>query len=227
MFASLFLPKNGTPPFQAVLYFPGVGARRLPSSADPDGLVGFRQLDYLVKTGRAVLYPVYEDTYERRRPAGKRFTEIDERNIAIHWAIEVERSLDYLQARPDIDGGKLALMGFSMGTGAVLRSSIYPQRVKACIILSGGLPFSSPPPEIDGINFAPRLKVPTLIVDGQYDYTYPVETSQKPLFHFLGAADRDKKLVLLPYAHWSIDVKDLAREVLDWLDRYLGPVRQT
>jgi eukaryotic-like serine/threonine-protein kinase len=55
--AYLFLPERASPPFQAVVYFPGAGAVHMRSSAKelsrylPD-------FDFITKSGRAVLFPV-------------------------------------------------------------------------------------------------------------------------------------------------------------------------
>ncbi len=227
----LFLPKNAAPPYQAVLFFPGGNALLAPSSVG-EGL-SLAALDYLIKGGRAVLYPIYEDTYERRRaPSAPPRTLIQNRDRLIHWSIEVERSIDYLQSRTDIDSRRLAFIGASVGSGPALRLSAYTPRVKAVIILGGGLGSPSSlccwpvPPEVDTLNFAPRLKVPTLMVSGRYDFTFPLEASQQPLFRLLGPPDKDKRhVVLAEYEHiLSPRSSELLREVLDWLDRYLGPV---
>jgi eukaryotic-like serine/threonine-protein kinase len=230
--AKLFLPNNAAPPYQTVVYFPGSGAQQRPSSAGEE--LSLAGLDYLIKGGRAVLYPIYEDTYERRRaPSAPPRTLIQNRDRLIHWSIEVERSIDYLEGRSDIDSNRLAFMGASLGSGPALRLSAHTPRVKAVIIISGGL--GSPaglccwpvPPEADTLNFAPRLKVPTLMLNGRYDYTFPLEDSQQPLFRLLGAPENDKRhVVLAEYAHTpSARSSEMLREVLDWLDRYLGPVR--
>ena len=60
--ARLFLPKNAKPPFQAVVYFPPASALFLRSSEN----LGSREFGFLVRSGRAVLFPVYQGTYERR-----------------------------------------------------------------------------------------------------------------------------------------------------------------
>jgi dienelactone hydrolase len=229
--AKLLLPKYATPPYQTVLIFPGSNVMFAPSSAG-EGL-SLYLVDFVIKSGRAVLYPIYEDTYERRRPpdAPPR-TLIQNRDRLIHWSIEVERSIDYLKSRTDIDGTRLAFIGFSLGSGPALRMSAYAPRVKAVIIVSGGLGSPAglccwtPPPEVDTLNFAPRLRIPTLMVNGLYDYTFPLEASQKPLFALLGVPERDKRHVKLEFAHTpSPRDTELMRAVLDWLDRYLGPVK--
>jgi hypothetical protein len=53
---------------------------------------------------------------------------------------------------------------------------------------------------------------------------FPLETSQIPMFRLLGAADTDKRHVVLEGGHVAFN-QDVIREVLGWLDRYLGPVK--
>lgn len=60
--AYLFLPKNAQPPYQTLVYFPNVAAVRARSS---ETLVNLNIIDFLMTSGRAVLYPVYKGTYER------------------------------------------------------------------------------------------------------------------------------------------------------------------
>ncbi len=59
--AYLFLPKNAHPPFAAVIYFPGVSSFFQKAS---DG-IDAEWAEFAVRSGRAVLYPVYMGTYER------------------------------------------------------------------------------------------------------------------------------------------------------------------
>ena len=82
-------------------------------------------------------------------------------------------------------------------------------------------------PEVDGFNFASRIKAPVLMVNGRYDFTFPVATSQEPLFRLLGSPGENKRHVLFDAAHDSLlDRTGLIREVLQWLDRYLGAVKK-
>jgi hypothetical protein len=52
-----------------------------------------------------------------------------------------------------------------------------------------------------------------------------LESSQRPLFHFLGTPGNDKKHVIYEGGHGAFPCPDAVRECLDWLDKYLGPVR--
>ena len=57
----LYLPKRGARPFPTVVYYPGSNVIRAPA---PDNLVS-RTLDFILKSGRAVLLPIYKGTYQR------------------------------------------------------------------------------------------------------------------------------------------------------------------
>ncbi len=69
--ADLYLPNHASPPFQVVAYFPGASAV-LDDNLDLDVLED--SLDFLMKSGRLVIAPVYKGMYERRddlKPGGK------------------------------------------------------------------------------------------------------------------------------------------------------------
>jgi hypothetical protein len=63
------------------------------------------------------------------------------------------------------------------------------------------------------------------MVNGSHDNYFPVESSQRPLFRLLGTADGDKHHVIYESGH-AVLGNDLIRPSLDWLDRYLGPVKR-
>jgi dipeptidyl aminopeptidase/acylaminoacyl peptidase len=100
-----------------------------------------------------------------------------------------------------------------------------PAKFEAAVLLAGGLETPGALPEADPVNFLPRVTVPVLLVAGQYDPAYPVESAQKPMIALLGTPSTDKRHVILPVGH-AILVPEVRatvmREVLDWLDRYLG-----
>ena len=64
--AHLFLPKNSAPPYQTVIYFPGSASIDQRSSQNIESYYEYPMfLSFIVKSGRAVLYPVYKGTFER------------------------------------------------------------------------------------------------------------------------------------------------------------------
>ncbi len=70
MIVNMFLPKNATPPYQTVIYFPGSASIFQSSSEDLTNYYEFPIfLSFLLKNGHAVVYPVYKGTFERRSDA--------------------------------------------------------------------------------------------------------------------------------------------------------------
>jgi len=61
----IFVPKGVPPPYQVVVYGPGLQVTNLPSSAE---LSRMDVVGFLAKSGRAVVYPIYKGTYERHLP---------------------------------------------------------------------------------------------------------------------------------------------------------------
>jgi hypothetical protein len=45
------------------------------------------------------------------------------------------------------------------------------------------------------------------------------------MLRFLGAPEKDKRLALFDTGHVVRPGPEMIKEVLDWLDRYLGPVK--
>jgi hypothetical protein len=100
------------------------------------------------------------------------------------------------------------------------------QRFRTAVLFEGGLYLSAAaPPETDPLNFLPRARVPVLMLNGRYDYTFPVDSSQKPFFRWLGTPEKDKRHVLYDAAHdVMVNRTEVVKEVLSWLDQYLEPV---
>ncbi len=215
----LYLPKNAEPPYQAVVYFPPSSARYLTNSANPSFPFGY----FIPKSGRVLVYPIYQGTYGRqfdvRGPN-------DDRDLTIQIAKDLRRTVDYLETREDIDSDKLAFYGLSWGAyiGPLL-TAVEP-RFEASILVAGGLyrlQEGWPPADVPQ-NFAPRSTVPTLMINGKADFQAPVETNIQPMFDMLGTPAEHKRLALLEGGHVPASPNEVIREVLDWLDRYLGPV---
>ena len=140
------------------------------------------------------------------------------------WAKDLRRSIDYAETRPDLDVRKLVYYGRSWGgrQGSIM-VAVEP-RFKSAILFLAGLTLQRTQPEVDPFNFAPRVTVPVLLLSGRYDYGFPYEASSLPLFRTLGTPPEHKRHVVGDGGHFI--ARDLLlREVLDWLDRYAGPVQ--
>jgi dienelactone hydrolase len=218
--AHVFLPRNASPPYQVVVVLGGVTImnvlRRVEDFDYP--------FEFIVRSGRAVVIPALSGTLERG-PSSTDLPPSQERERALRWSSDIGRTLEYLDARGDIDKQRLALYGVSRGAVHAVRLLAVYARFKAGVLSSGGLQMAQPA-EVNSWNFAPRVRVPVLMVNGRYDFLFPLETNQKPLFQALGTREPDKRHVLYDGGHRNLVTRpDLIGEVLDWFDRYLGPTR--
>jgi dienelactone hydrolase len=221
--AQVFLPKKVSPPFQAVVYFPG-GFAMFDDKLDLANVEN--GLDYYMKSGRALIVPIYQSTYERRHGAAPDGLPPGlYRDVMIMWSKDLGRTLDYLETRKDIDGTRFAYAGLSLGAQVAPVLLAVEERFKAAILTSGGLMLRRDLAEVDRINFVTHVKTPVLMLNGRYDGEFPVESSQLPLFRRLGTPAKDKKHVVYEAGHANLPHAEEVRETLDWLDKYLGPVR--
>ena len=92
-------------------------------------------------------------------------------------------------------------------------------RVKAQVLMIGGFSMQQSQPEVDQINFTSRVKVPVLMLNGRYDFFFPVDASQRPMFEAFGTPKEDKRHILFEGGH-NLPRMDMIRETLNWLDRY-------
>ncbi len=227
LLAYLFLPKSALPPYQTVVYFPGSGAAMERSSEHIETSGDFGWLTPLIKSGRAVIFPVYKATFERGSDElleihsgadSRQYTE-----LFIKMVKDLKRSIDYLETRPEVDIKNLAYLGFSWGGkfGAIIPA--IEDRLKVGILVVGGI-WGGVRPEVDEINYVTRVKIPMLMLNGRYDMTFIYEVEVKPMFDLLGTPKDRKELILYETDHF-IPKNEYIKESLRWLDRYFGPVK--
>src|SRR6185369_17358968 len=150
------------PPYQTVVHFPG-GYALFMDKVDSVGLHGIR---YFIQSGRAVLYPIYKGTYQRKSKSQAR-TSLTWRDQVVQMCKDLSRSMDYLETRNDIDRSKIAYHGISLGSVTALPCLAVEPRLKTAILQGGGLSSGAPAPEIDPLNFAPRIRFPVLMISGK------------------------------------------------------------
>jgi eukaryotic-like serine/threonine-protein kinase len=232
LIAYLFLPKNTVPPYQTVVYFPNSDSTVQKSSQDLESYYEFPMfLSFIVKNGRAVVYPVYKGTFERGNEtlAALEFSDGNSHQyteLFIQQVKDFKRCIDYLETRQDIDSKRLAFEGMSWGGafGAIIPA--VEERLKASVLVPGGFDIYFARPETKQINYVTRVKIPTLMLNGKYDSIFPLETAIKPMFDLLGTPAPDKQLKLYETDHIP-PRNEFIKETLAWLDRYLGPVEKT
>jgi eukaryotic-like serine/threonine-protein kinase len=228
--AHLLLPRNGKPPYQTIIFWPGLSTLPGPDAPPTSstqyaaGILHF-YLGPVGESGRAVLFPIFRGLFERPSemrnitPNGS----VAYRDAMIQWVKDLRRSIDYLETRKDIDAQRIGYFGQSWGgmLGGLV-PAVEP-RLKVAVLHVAGLYFARPLPEVDPFNFLPRIKIPMLMLNGRYDDYYPLETSQIPMYRSLGTPPEQKQHRVYESGH-LVPRNELTRETLAWYDRYLGPV---
>ena len=219
----VFLPPHGKPPYQPVILFPGNDGF-FESRFDPYWVGDYRDFTFIMKSGRALVVPIYKSTFERRdslhslRPAAS----VAYKDHLIMWAKDLGRAIDYLETRKDMRADRITYLGVSWGGSLGSVMPAVEKRIRLVVLNVGGLFAEQALPEADEINYAPRVTQPVLMLNGEYDDYFPLETAQKPLFRLLGTAQADKKMIVYPSGHLVPRV-EFMKETLAWLDKYLGP----
>ncbi|MDA2925766.1 protein kinase [Acidobacteria bacterium AH-259-G07] len=225
LIAYLFIPRNVDSPYQTVIYFPGSSAILQRSSE----ALRMRIIDFIVKSGRAVMYPIYKGTYERNHGIKDSFPNPTRSyaDFVLQLVNDVRRSVDYLMAREDIDADNIVYYGFSWGgrLGSIVLA--LEDRFKVGVLLDGGFPYLRARPEVSEINFAPHVDVPVLMLNGAHDAIFPVERNQEPMFKLLGTPEEHKEHILYETGHvvFTTRKNQAMAKILTWLDRYVGPVQ--
>jgi hypothetical protein len=220
--AYLYLPHHVPRPLQVIQYLPAGdvngGFRSLPESID-DRMVPF------VKAGRAVFGVVLEGYIERLRPAGfvmPAASSAEFAEIMVRRVTDLRRGLDYLDTRPDIDGGRIAAFAPSAGAVLGIAAVALETRYRAVVFLGAGIPatYRVIHATANPINFSPFIRPPKLVVQGRYDEDSPPRTAMQPFYKLLS---EPKQLFMYDGGHVpSIEVTMAATR--DWLDQHLGRV---
>jgi dienelactone hydrolase len=228
VFAYLYLPKKGVPPFQTAIYFPGIAPWQFSRSSRDELWEEEGMFDFIVKAGRAVMYPIYKGSHERADQDSKRYGFSRRSLSAVEYLIkyvkDFKRCVDYLETRQDIDSHNLAYLGYSRGGELANIITAVEDRLKASVSILGGLYEWEILPALDPFNYVTRVKIPTLMLNGEHDIIYRYQTDAKPMYDLLGTPEKDKVLKLYNTDH-HIPKNELIRETLNWLDKYLGPIK--
>ena len=171
--------------------------------------------------------PIYQGSYGRWDGflglSGEEYLRVFREHM-FQWREDLGRSLDYLETRSDIDVDRVAYLGTSFGGSTAIPLLVLEERLKVAVLYSGGLPYRALPLEGDTIDYVPRVTLPVLMLNGAYDYIFPLESRQKPMFELFGTPAEHKRHVVYEAGHTPLPRSQVIQETLSWLDRYLGSV---
>jgi cephalosporin-C deacetylase-like acetyl esterase len=222
MLAFIFFPKKYTGRLQPVLFF--TGSNDIFSKKFETRFVN--SIDFIVKSGRVLIYPILKGTNERSDELKSDLPDetVFYRDHVIMWRKDIGRTIDYLETRKEIAIDKLGFLGWSWGgyMGGIIPA--IEKRFKTIVLNVGGMNMNKSLPEADQLNYLPRVKQPVLMLNGKYDMFCPLETSQMPMYNFLGTPKEDKKILIYDAGHLVPKI-EFVKETLQWFDKYLGAVR--
>jgi acetyl esterase/lipase len=212
----LYLPSTPATSYQAIIYWPSIGALFSDSIIQQ-----FVRLDFALRNGRAVVFPVYTGTLERRGQTFPDWTSIAGRDLVIDAVKDMRRAIDYLESRADINEDRIAFYGHSWGGRLGAIALAVEPRIKVGILNQAGLQHLAVP-ETSVLNYLQHVTQPVLQFNGRYDTDFDFETSAKPYFEMLGTDPDDKRHSVFDTSHY-VPRERVIGETLDWLDKYLGP----
>lgn len=219
-------PVNHDQPVQPVVLFPHSGAvQKIPNR---ELLNQLQYVDYVIQAGRAIIIPVWERTAQRyvEVPDDRDAEDDLLRKVALAWYEDAATTIDYLESREDINAAKVGLIGFSYGAYRGVLVLATENRFTTAVLISGGAPYWDPPhPMYDPINYMPRVTQPVLMINGRHDHLFLYEHSQLRMLELLGAPAEHKKHLVFEEGHFDFPRNTVAREVSNWFDKYMGPVR--
>src|SRR5207237_9670437 len=123
--------------------------------------------------------------------------ETPEEELLIPWVKEVGRSIDYLETRKEIDAQHIAYYGFSMGTDIAPIVGAVEPRIKSLILMGGG--YWPNPPQVNALNFAPRTRIPLLMIQGADDFGIGKRGPQ--LFGLFGTPSNQQRFATVEGGH--------------------------
>ncbi|MEP7376434.1 MAG: SUMF1/EgtB/PvdO family nonheme iron enzyme [Chitinophagaceae bacterium] len=222
MLAYIYLPKNFKGTLQPILFFGG--SEDIFSKKFETRFIN--GIDFIIKSGRALIYPIIKGTNDRHDDLKSDLPDetVFYRDHMVMWRKDLGRTIDYLETRKDMQADKVGFLGWSWGgfIGGIIPA--IEKRIKAVVLNVGGMNMNKSLPEVDQINFLPRVKQPVLMVNGKYDMFCPVETSQTPMFNFLGTPKENKKIIIYDAGH-LVPRTEFVKETLQWFDKYLGVIK--
>jgi len=220
-------PRTHADSLQPIVYAPAANCCVL-KRPNREALAQLQEAGFVVDGGRALILPIWFGSYQRFVPgeADAQRRADHEREAALAWDRDIRIVLDYLATRPDMNLERAGFVGASIGAfGQGIVLALEP-RLKAAVLISAGVARIEPVhPLADIVNYAPRITIPVLMINGRMDHLLPHATSQQPLLDLLGTDGSLKAQILYDGGHYQYRRNSVARDVTDWFDRHLGPAR--
>jgi carboxymethylenebutenolidase len=198
-----YLPDNASAPLPAVVALYGAGG-------NVSGME--RYAGVLAAQGFAVYLLHYFD---------RTGTEFADRQIIFRnfplWMKTLWDAISFVEKQPQVDAGRIALLGFSLGAYLSLATSAIDPRVKIVVEFFGGMPKE--------MKLFMRRLCPVLILHGEDDVTVPVEEAYN-LQKLLEKKNIPYEIKIYPKVGHGFETetwKDAGQRSLQFLQKHLNP----
>jgi dienelactone hydrolase len=217
----LFKPKNIIGKAPAIVFFPGSNVIH---TSEIEKVTLNQMSRSFIKMGYAFFYPIYKGTINRQDALKSDYADKTDlyKDHVIMWGKDMKRSIDVIESRSDLDASNLLYFGVSWGGEMANIMIPIENRIKRAVLLVAGLEFEEAKPEVEAASYTPYIKVPILMLNGKYDYFFPSETSQKPMFELIGTNKNDKYWYLHESSH-TVPLDEFTKKVKIFLDKYSKP----
>jgi formylglycine-generating enzyme required for sulfatase activity/AraC-like DNA-binding protein/dienelactone hydrolase len=194
---------------KAIIYFPGSNALYGDKLNYPTSVTA------MVNSGIDVIFPEYLSTYSRKDEMKTDIgnTSMNYRDHLITWVKEVRYAVDYAIE----NGYEPHYFGVSWGGQVGVNILAIEKRFKTGVLFVGGISLDDVREEIQPEKYAARIKTPTLLLNGRYDFYFPYQSSQLPLFNLMNLSDNNKRHVVVDYAHY-VPMHIVRDETLKWIN---------
>lgn len=225
----IFHPANIDGSVQPILYLPpGDSYTGNFPSADID--ITKYGIEFVVESGRALVWPIIAGTHERFRPRSKESRQA----LVNRWTkgLQVRRAeigavIDYLESQPEFDADRTGLLASSFGATFVSPNILAMEhRIRTAVLLSSSLAAINPavfPAEVNPNTYWPRVTTPILLMNGSYDISIHVTKSRDLLLQTIGTTGNNKRGILYDAPHWPLPPHRVRNDTLSWFDNHLGP----
>src|SRR6266853_2709229 len=132
------------------------------------------------------------------------------------WMKTLWDAISFVETQPQVDGERIALLGFSLGAYLSLANSAIDPRVKAVVEFFGGMPKE--------MKLVMRRLCPVLILHGEADPTVPVEDAYQ-LQKLLEKKGTPYEIKIYPGAGHGFEDgnwRDAGMRTLEFLRKYLA-----
>lgn len=194
---------------KAIIYFPGSNALYRDKLNYPTSVTA------MVNSGIDVIFPEYLSTYSRKDEMKTDIgnTSMNYRDHLITWVKEVRYAVDYAIE----NGYEPHYFGVSWGGQVGVNILAIEKRFKTGVLFVGGISLDDVREEIQPEKYAARIKTPTLLLNGRYDFYFPYQSSQLPLYNLMDLNDNNKRHVVVDYAHY-VPMHIVRDETLKWIN---------